>query len=89
MKCINNQLRRLLAATMCAATIYSPSGYTDYESDLLLFPFVEARYLSGLSSDSIRDSNDNDYGLNIFGAAENGEFVFLGEALIAKDEQEI
>lgn len=74
---------------MCAATIYSPAGYTDYESDLLLFPFVEARYLSGLSSDSIRDSNDNDYGLNIFGAAENGEFVFLGEALIAKDEQEI
>ncbi len=86
---MNDQLRRLLVATTFAATIYSPAGYADFESDLLLFPFVEANHLSGLSADSIRDSNDNDYGLNIFGAAENGNFVFLGEALIAKDEQEL
>lgn len=86
---MNDQLRRLLVATTCAATVYSAAAYADYETDLLLFPFGEASYLSGVSAESIHDSNDNDYALNIFGAAENGEFVFLGEALIAKDEQEI
>ena len=69
--------------------VYSPASQADFESDLLLFPYVEANYLSGLSADSIHDSNDNDYGLDIFGAIENGDFVFLGEALIAKHEQEL
>lgn len=87
--CISDQLRRMLAVTTFAVIIFSPAVYAGNDYDLLLFPFVEAKHLSGLSSDSLRDDNDNDFGLTIFGTAERGKFVFLGEALAAKDEQEI
>ena len=89
MKCINERVRVLLAATTCAAATYSPASAADYESDLLLFPFADASYVSGLSAGSPRETNDNDYGLDIFAAAEIGDFILLGEALAAKDEQEI
>lgn len=89
MKYINGLLRRLLVATISGVAFYSPASSADYESDLLLFPFVEASHLAGLSSDSALDVDDNDYGLVIFGAVESGDFVFLGEALVAKDEQEV
>lgn len=89
MKCVDGRLRHLLVAAICIAASYSPTGFAEYEADLLVFPFVEASHLSGLSAESTRDDNDDDYGLAVFSAIENGEFVFLGEALIAKDEQEI
>lgn len=88
MKCINDRLR-LLVALALSAMAYAPTGAAEYESDLLLFPFAEYTYLSGLPTGSARDEEENDFGVNIFAAAENATFVFLGEALVAKDEQEI
>ena len=69
--------------------LYPRPVFADYDSELLLFPYVQASFLSGLPTDSTRESDEDDYGLNLFAVVENERLVFLGEALIAKDEQEI
>jgi hypothetical protein len=70
-------------------TIHAQPGRAETESEFLLFPFIQASYVSGLPEDSPLDDDDYDFGLNLFAAIENREFVFLGEALLVRDEQEI
>lgn len=68
----------------------SPSpANAEYQGEYLLFPYAEGSVLSGLAQDSQLDDNDNDFGINLFATIENQGFVFLGEALVAKDEQEV
>lgn len=69
--------------------MHSPPALAEYDWEVLLFPYAEVTRLSGLSASSTQNSDDNDYGLNFFAAVENQQFVFLGEALLAKGEQEI
>jgi len=82
-------VRQLLWPILALSVVYARPGLAESESEFLLFPFAKASYLSGLPADSLLDDNDNDFGLGLFAAIENGGFVFLGEALLAKDEQEI
>ena len=82
-------MQRLFLAAICAWIVYSQPGYAEYESDVLFLPFIEVSERTGLSADSTRDSHETDYGLDLFAAIENRKFVFLGEALVSKDEQEI
>ena len=84
-----DRIRQLIQVTICAWMVYSQPGFADYESDVLFLPFIELSELTGLSADSTRDGDEADFGLDLFAAIENREFIFLGEALVAKDEQEI
>lgn len=81
--------RSLLPAIAVLLTFYPQSGRADAESEFLLFPYVKASFLSGQAADSDLDSDDVDYGLDLFGTVETGKFRFLGEALLARHEQEI
>jgi hypothetical protein len=67
----------------------SMPAFAEYDAEVLLFPFIETAYLSDLPPNSVRDNDESDYGLNFFAAIENQQFVFLGEALVGKDEQEV
>jgi hypothetical protein len=87
--CKHNGVRRLCFVFAAFGIIHAQPGLAESESEFLLFPFATASYLSGLPADSLLDDDENDFGLNLFAAIENGGFVFLGEALLAKDEQEI
>jgi len=69
--------------------IHAQPGRAESESEFLLFPFAKVSYLSGLPAGSLLDDNENDFGLGLFAAIESGRFHFLGEALLAKEEQEI
>lgn len=89
MKCKHESVRRLLLAILAFGTIYAQPGNAESESEYLLFPFIKASYLSGLAEGSSLDSDEYDFGLNLFAAIENRGFLFLGEALLAKEEQEI
>jgi len=59
------------------------------QSDFLLFPFAEATQREGLNSDSLLDDEELRAGATLFAAFEKGNFVFLGEALVDTDEQEV
>lgn len=80
--------RFYLTIILCLIMHWTPA-FAEYDSEILLFPFIETTFLSGLPANSIRDNDENDYGLNLFAAIENQQFAFLGEALLSKDEQEI
>lgn len=88
-KRVSDPLRRFFSVTGLALIILSRAAHADNDYDLLLFPYFEANHLSGLASESLLKDDDNDFGLGIVGTAEIGKLAFLGEALIAKDEQEI
>lgn len=89
LKCSHLNVRQLLWPILALSIVYARPGLAEAESEFLLFPFAMASYLSGLPADSLLDDDENDFGLNLFAAIENGGFVFLGEALLAKEEQEI
>ena len=69
--------------------IYSPPSLGESDSQYLLFPHVGANFRSELADDSLLDSDDYKYGVGIFATAEYQKLLFLGELLLAKDEQEI
>jgi len=81
--------RALLPAVAVVSVFHVQPGRAESHTQVLLFPYVQASYLSGLADNSGLDSDENDFGLNLFAALEKGRFHFLGEALLAKDEQEI
>jgi hypothetical protein len=64
-------------------------GNAQSESEFLAFPHINASYLSGLADGSPLDSDEFDYGLDLFAVVEYRHFLFLGEALLAKEEQDI
>jgi hypothetical protein len=81
--------RTFLPAVAVLSAFHAQPSRAESDTQFLLFPYVQASYLSGLADDSDLDNNDNDFGLNLFAAVEVGRFHFLGEALLAKEEQEI
>ena len=89
MNCKHNGVRRLCFVFAAFGIVHAQPGLAESESEFLLFPFATASHLSGLPADSLLDDDENNFGLNLFAAIENGRLVFLGEALLAKDEQEI
>jgi len=82
-------VRLFLPAVAVLSAIHAPPGHAESHAEFLLFPYLQAGYLSGLADDSDLDNNDNDFGLGLFAAIESGRFHFLVEALLAKEEQEI
>lgn len=58
-------------------------------SEFLAFPYLETSSLSGLAGNSGLDDDDYDYGLDLFTTVESGGFLLIGEALLAREEQEI
>lgn len=81
--------RSLLPAIAALLVFYPQFGRAEPESEFLLFPFVKASFLSGQAADPNLESDDVDYGIDLFGTVEKGKFRFLGEAMLARHEQEI
>jgi hypothetical protein len=87
--CVDLTARSLLSAIAVLSIFSFQPSRAESEAEFLLFPYVQGSYLSGLNADSSLDDDDNDFGLNLFAALERGQFQFLGEALLSKNEQEI
>jgi len=70
---------------------YSSLAYcqSSFNHEFILFPYLDATYNSNLDSTSSLDNDEYAYGVNLFATFEFGKFRFLGEYLLAKDEQEI
>jgi len=86
----NDYRSRALYVLIALASIsYALPGYAESTADYLLFPHVGAIFRSGLVDDSLLDDEDTKYGIALFGTAEYGKLLFLGEFLLSKDEQEI
>ena len=79
----------MLWPILALSIVFARSALAEVDSELLIFPFVEASLISGLPENSLLDDDDYDLGLNLFAAIENRGFVFVAEALLARDEQEI
>jgi len=87
-----NHFRRvglLCGLIVITSIIYSPPSRGESTVDYLLLPHIGASFLSGLADDSLLDSDDYDYGVDIFATASYGNLMFLGEFLLAKEEQEL
>jgi len=72
-----------------ASIIYSPISQGEETGEFLLFPHIGANFRSELADDSSLDDDDYKYGVDIFATFSYRNFNFLGELLLAKDEQEI
>ena len=79
-------LCRLIVIT---SIVYSPISQGEATGEYLLFPHVGAILRSGLTNDSVLDNDDYKYGVDIFATFSYRNFLFLGELLLAKQEQEI
>jgi len=82
-------VRRILWPILALSIVYARPGLAEPDSEFLLFPLIGASYLSGLPEASPLDDDDYDFGLDLFAAIENRGFIFLGEALLTRNEQEI
>lgn len=80
---------RLFLAAIAVSAIGAQPCVAQSQSEYLLFPFVQGSYLDGLAEESLLDEYDYDFGLDLFAAIENRGFVFLGEALLTREEQDI
>lgn len=76
-----------LAATLVAG--HSSPGKAQSQSDYLLFPFAETIHRGALRDDSLLADDEFEFGVDLFAAVEHRNFVFLGEALLEREEQEI
>lgn len=59
------------------------------ESEFFIFPYIGAAYSTGVSDLSQIDEDEFDIGVDLFIAVESGRMLFLGEGLLAREEQEI
>lgn len=89
---MNHSYRRggsLYLSMVIALTVCALPSFAETHSEYLFFPHIGASFHSGLADDSHLDSDDYTYGLDLFAAVEYQNLLFLGEALLSKEEQEI
>jgi len=79
----------LYSLIVITSIVYSPISLGDATGEFLLFPHIGAIFRSDLADDSLLDSVDYTYGVDIFATSSYQNFLFLGELLLAKQEQDI
>ena len=85
----DHRVRLLYSLIAISSIVYSPICQGEATGEYLLFPHIGATFRSGLADDSSLDDDDYKYGVDIFATSSYRNFLFLGELLLAKDEQEI
>jgi hypothetical protein len=78
----------LYSLIVITSIVYSPISQGEATGEYLLFPHIGANFRSELANDSLLDSDDYTYGVDIFATASIRDFLFLGELLLAKHEQD-
>lgn len=68
---------------------YSPGSRGEINGEIILFPSTNAIYRSDLASGSELNKDDYEYGVDIFATANYKRLRFLGEYVLAKEEQEL
>ena len=79
----------LYGLIVITSVIYSSPSQGESAAEYLLFPHIGASFRSGLADDSLLDNYDYIYDLDLFTTSEYKKFLFLGELVLSKDEQEI
>jgi len=85
----NHRVGLLYSLIVITSIVYSPICQGEATGEYLLFPHVGVNFRSGLADDSLLESDDYTYGIDIFATSRYRNFLFLGELLLAKEEQEI
>jgi len=79
----------LYSLIVITSMVYSPISLGEATGEYLLFPHIGAIFRTDLADDSLLDTSDDTYGVDIFATYNYRNFLFLGELLLAKNEQEI
>ncbi len=86
---MQNKISLIIFLHTLAILSYSPDSRGEINGEIILFPMVDAIYRSDLANGSELDNDDYDYGVDIFATVNYKRLRFLGEYLLAKEEQEL
>ena len=79
-----------IALLAIVAIIHTADAYADeITGEFLVFPHLGVIFHPDLAPALVMDDHDYKYGADLFATFESGNFLFLGEALLVSEEQEI